>query len=237
MSPLPRLILLALTLSVAAQAEEKSGHLFILSGQSNMTGQLKTGFRKTVTEALGEENVTVVQSSRSGRGIRFWVEDYELPEGHHFHGKLKAGNGEEFPRLVKAVKDAGDARKYETVHFIWMQGESDANRDLGVAYERSFKTLVSRLKEELGVEQMHFVIGRLSNWGLYRDEHAEAWKRMRTAQQKLAEDDPLGAWINTDDLIGGDEANPPGDLHYSREQSVILGRRFGEAALEQLKTK
>ena len=237
MTTLIRPLLLILSLTLATYAEEKSGHLFILSGQSNMTGQLKKGFLETVSKSLGKENVTVVHCSRSGRGIRFWVSDYSLPEGHPFHGKLKAGNGEEFPRLVKAIKAEGDASKYTSVHFIWMQGESDANRDLGVAYERSFKTLVSQLKKELGIKQMHFVIGRLSNWGLYRDKHADAWKRMRAVQQKLADDDPMGAWIDTDDLIGGDKSNPPGDLHYRGEQSVTLGTRFAKAALKQLASK
>ena len=106
-----RSLLLSLTLILTCHAGEKSGHLFILTGQSNMTGQLKKGFLDTVTKSLGKENVTVVHCARSGRGIRFWVKDYKLPKGHPFHGKLKAGNGEEFPRLVKAVKDAGETAR------------------------------------------------------------------------------------------------------------------------------
>jgi len=231
------IVLLALLLPPAwAQEVEKpqsSGHLFILSGQSNMTGGLKNGFSSIVSKTLGDDQVTVVLCARPGRGIRFWTEDYALPEGHPLHGKLTAGNGEEFTRLVKAVKDACDARTFKTVSFIWMQGESDAMRDLGVAYERSFNMLVSRLKEQLGIDQMHFVIGRISDHGL-QGNGAESWKKMRAIQQKIAENDPLGSWIDTDDLNGGDDKNPQGDLHYPTKQAVTLGQRFGMAALKQL---
>lgn len=57
---------------------------------------------------------------------------------------------------------------------------------------------------------------------------------VRAVQQKLADDDPMGSWIDTDDLNGGDEKKPEGDLHYPPQESIRLGERFGEAALEQL---
>lgn len=231
--------ILFLTLaSYSAQAEEKApgeqrGHLFILSGQSNMTGGLETGFASAVTKALGKDQVTIVRSMRSGRGIRFWLKDYELPEVHELHGKLRSGNGEEYPRLLQAIKDAGDVRAFKTVTLIWMQGESDANRDLGVAYEKSFNALLTNLKTDLGIEKMHFVIGRISDHGLH-GESEEAWKRMREVQVRLAESNKLGAWIDTDDLNGGDEKNPHGELHYPSEQCPKLGERFGKKAIEQL---
>ena len=217
-------------------AADKSGHLFILSGQSNMTGGLETGFASAVTKVLGKDQVTIVRSMRSGRGIRFWVKDYELPEDHELHGKLRSGNGEEYPRLLQAIKDAGDARAFKTVTFIWMQGESDANRDLGVVYEKSFNALLTHLKTDLGIEKLHFVIGRISDYGLH-GESEEAWKRMREVQVRLSESNKLGAWIDTDDLNGGDEKNPHGELHYPAEQYPKLGERFGKKALEQLGVK
>lgn len=223
----------------AAEEAASGGHLFILSGQSNMTGGLKSAFTATVVEALGEDRVTVASRSRPGRGIRFWVEDYALPGQHKMDEKLnkKTSNGEEFPRLLNAVrKVARDADTYDTVSFIWMQGESDAMRSLGVAYERSFKVLTERLKEELGIEEMYFVIGRISDHGLY-GKGAEGWKEMRAVQQKLAEDDPMGTWIDTDDLNGGNEEKPGGDLHYPKDQVSALGQRFARAALAQLGVK
>jgi hypothetical protein len=233
------ILFVTLLASSGTMAEEKSptvgksGHLFILSGQSNMTAGLETGFTEVVTKALGKDQVTVVRSMKSGRGIRFWVEDYDLPEGHHAHGKLTGGNGEEYPKLLHAVEVAGDARAFKTVTFIWMQGESDAGRDLAAAYGRSFKTLYNKLKADLGLEKMNFVIGRISDFGLHGGS-MEGWKRMREVQVHLAESDSLGAWIDTDDLNGGDEKNPQGELHYPPDQCPKLGERFGKKALGQL---
>lgn len=215
---------------------EKRGHLFILSGQSNMTGGLEKGFTDVVVPALGKEQVTIVRSMKSGRGIRYWLKDYELPEGHELHGKLTAGNGEEYPRLLETVRAAGEAKNFKTVTFIWMQGESDASRNLGIAYEKSFKALLTNLKTDLGIEKMHFVIGRLSDHGMHGETEA-AWKQMREIQVRLAESIELGAWIDTDDLNGGDEKNPHGELHYPAEQYPKLGERFGKKALEQLEVK
>ena len=235
MPTLFRLLCISFALSLFIHAEEKSGHLFILSGQSNMTGNLRKGFQETVVKGLGEENVAIVHCSRSGRGIRFWVADYKLPDEHPMAGLSKnKSNGEEFPRLVKAVKDAHAATKFKSVSFIWMQGESDANRDLGIAYERSFKILVERLKKEIGIERMHFVIGRITDFGLHSEKKKAGWEGVRNAQQKLGDEDPLGTWINTDDFIAEDVKKKQGNLHYTGEESVKLGQRFGEAALKQL---
>jgi hypothetical protein len=231
------LSLLALQLVGAADStsdsDQQARHLFILSGQSNMTAGLEKGFTEVVTKALGAEQVTIVRHCKPGRGIRFWVEDYELPEDHPLHGKLKSGNGAQFPVLLELAKTAGDANTYDSVNFVWMQGESDAQRDLGAAYARSFNTLLSRLKAGLGIEAMHVVIARLSDHGLHTDKK-ESWARMRMVQMELAEADPLTCWVDTDDLNGSTEKHPQGELHYPREQYPKLGARLAKAALRQL---
>jgi hypothetical protein len=171
-------ILLLTVFTVQAEEKspaEKAGHLFILSGQSNMTGGLEKGFTDVVNAALGKEQVTIVRSMKSGRGIRYWLKDYELPEGHELHGKLKSGNGEEYPRLLEAIRNAGDAKHFKTVTFIWMQGESDAGRNLGVAYEKNFNAFLTHLKTNLEIEKLHFVIGRISDHGLHGESEA-GWK-------------------------------------------------------------
>lgn len=231
----PLILLIGFALTLFAAAEEKSGHLFILSGQSNMTGHVKQGFAEVVTKALGEDKVTIVHQCKPGRGIRFWVADYALPADHPMAGLAKnKSNGENFPELVEKAKAVGDAAKFKTVSFIWMQGESDAGRDLGIAYEESFKKLIANLKKEIGAEKMHFVIGRISDFGLFDESKKKGWQGVREVQQKLAEEDPLGAWIDTDDFIAEDTKKSQGNLHYTPENAMKLGTRLGVAALKQL---
>ena len=73
---LTRLLALGLTLMSLAQAGEKAGHLFILSGQSNMTGNLKKGFQETVTQTLGEEQVA---KSKMGVSVQILTELTVMP--------------------------------------------------------------------------------------------------------------------------------------------------------------
>ncbi|PQJ27622.1 hypothetical protein BSZ32_03330 [Rubritalea profundi] len=59
---------LALALAFVAQAcadDQKTGkHLFILSGQSNMTGTVKGAFAARVAKHFGKENVVVVMRQK-----------------------------------------------------------------------------------------------------------------------------------------------------------------------------
>lgn len=81
---------------------------------------------------------------------------------------------------------------------------------------------------------MYFVIGRISDYGLHNEEKKKGWQGVREAQQRLAEGDPLGAWINTDDFIAEEVKKNQGDLHYTPQEAVKLGARLGSAALKQL---
>ncbi len=229
------LALAAVWLSAAVNAEEtaSAGHLFILSGQSNMTGNLENGFRETVEARLGAAQVMIVRSMKSGRGIRFWVPDYAKLEGGALDGEksvLKSNsNGEEYPVLLAAVKKAGDATRFQTVTFVWMQGESDAANGLSGAYAAAFRNLRQRLMDDLGIKTMHVVIGRISDYGL-QGEKADGWKSVRATQEQLAKDLEHAAWVDTDDLNDID-GKPQGDLHYPKEPSVVLGRRLAEQAI------
>jgi hypothetical protein len=201
-----------------------------------MTGGLEKGFTDVMTQKLGKNQVSIVRHCKPGRGIRFWVKDYHLPNGHAMVNLSKdMSNGEEYPKLLATALSAGDAKGFASVTFIWMQGESDAGRDLGVAYSHSFKTLTQMLKTDLGLKQMNIVIGRISDYGLHDQKKAQGWKMMRAVQMEIAAADEHSAWVDTDDLNGGDENNPGGDIHYPKDEYPKLGARLAEKALEFLK--
>lgn len=228
------LVVLALSLPASADPKKTGKHLFILSGQSNMTGGLKTGFTKTVEDTFGKHKVAVVHHSKSGRGIRFWDKDYTFPDNYRFPGKgvpserSKQQHGQEYGPLIEKVQEAFKGKPYETVTFVWMQGESDGMRGLGAVYERSFLRLLGRMKTDLDRKDIGFVIGRINDSNL-SDPH---WTAMREVQVKLAEDADHGVWIDTDDL-----SEPEHGVHFPNENYPILGQRFAKKAIELIRKR
>lgn len=238
---LARLLQLGLALALVFIApvfasEEKTGkHLFILSGQSNMTGAVKAAFTAHVEEQYGEENSVVVMRMKSGRGIRFWVTDYDQPADRGLTEKKMTSNGMEYKPLLETALAAVKAQSFDTVGFIWMQGESDANNRLSEVYEESFLKLVGQLRKDLKREDLYYVIGRINDYAKSRPGNAH-WKRVRETQIKLGKT-PGNAWIDTDDLNGGNADNSDGDIHFPREGALRLGRRFADKAIEMINSK
>lgn len=211
--------------------EEKTGkHLFILSGQSNMTGAVKAAFTAHVDERYGKENTVVVMRMKSGRGIRFWLADYDQPADRGLTEKKMTSNGQEYKPLIEGAMAAAKDESFDTVGFIWMQRESDANNRLSEVYEESFLKLVEQLRKDLKREDLYYVIGRINDYARSRSDNAH-WHRVREAQVKLGKIQG-NAWIDTDDLNGGDADNPDGDIHFPRDGAEKLGQRFAKKAIE-----
>ena len=226
--------LLALAYSLSANPKKSGHHLFILSGQSNMTGGLKGGFVKTVEDTFGKDKVMVVHHSKSGRGIRFWDKDYEFPENYRFPGKgvpserTKLQHGQEYGPLIEKAREAYEGKPFDTVTFVWMQGESDGGRGLAPAYEKSFLRMLNRIKKDLEIKDVAFVIGRINDSRMSDPN----WTAMRKVQVKLAENTEHGEWINTDDL-----SEPENGVHFPKESYPILGSRFAQKAITLIRKK
>ena len=226
--------LLLFSTAITSASTETGKHLFILSGQSNMTGGLKAGFAKKVEGTYGKEKTVVVHHSKSGRGIRFWDKDYRFPDQYRFPGKgipserSKQQHGQEYGPLIGKVREAIDGNSFDTVTFVWMQGESDGGRGLGSVYEESFLRLLRRIKEDLERKDVGFVIGRINNSRMSDPN----WKYVREVQVKLAKDAEHGAWIDTDDLSDSEHG-----VHFPRENYSKLGQRFAEKAIDLIRKR
>jgi hypothetical protein len=219
--------------SLGALHAEPAKHLFILSGQSNMTGALKAGFAEKVEKHFGKEHVVIAHKNKPGRGIRFWDKDYVFPDQYTTPGKTgapseasRAQHGMEYPPLLEAVQKAGDAGSFATITLVWMQGESDGGRELGSVYAQSFKRVLNRLTKDLGREDISFVIGRISDAQVGKEKEA-GWQKVREVQMALGDEAEFGAWIDTDDLNGPDNL-----VHYPATQYPVLGARFADKAIE-----
>lgn len=179
-------------------------HLFILSGQSNMSYlNEKASFIPTVTAGLPDDKTVTVKKAFLGQAITGWTE----------------GDRPLYGELLAEVAAAGC--KPDTITFCWMQGETDAMAGDSEPYETRLLRLIENLRADLDFPDMGFVTGRLNGC---RGEH---WDRIRAAQVSVAESDPRGAWVDTDDLMCDS-----GGVHFTVGGYEQLGARFATAAVK-----
>lgn len=217
--------LLAL-LSLAQAGEPK--HLFILSGQSNMVGiKENQSFVPAVKKAFGAENIIVVKDAMGGRPIRNWYKQWK-PAGTDV---VPEGNGHLYDRLMTKVMKAIKGQELATVTFVWMQGERDAKEMHGEVYAESLRGLIGQVKSDLKLEKLNFVIGRLSDFDMANKQYKH-WTMVREVQVKVAEADPLGVWVDTDDWNG-----PNNELHYDAPGYQQLGEAFAREAIALIRGK
>ncbi len=227
------LALFTLVTMSSVNADEQGKHLFILSGQSNMKGlQPEISFTPAVESELGKDNVIVVLDAESAQPIRRWYKNWKPKEGND-----PKVTGDLYDRLMKKVSAATKGKKLQTVTFVWMQGEEDARQQHGEVYAVSLKGVLDQLSNDLGRNDINFVIGRISDFDLENEKYFH-WTLVRKAQIEVAEADPHGAWVNTDDLNDGKSRRGKevkNDLHYSAEGYITLGKRFAEESVALIK--
>ena len=220
----------------AQTAAEKPVHLFILSGQSNMAGMdPKLGFEPEAAALFPDASVAYIKVAAGGQPIRYWVSEWDdIAKKHGIEpAKARAGDKnkgtiyyqqilEQFAELLKKHPHPA------SVTFCWMQGERDAKQNLQAAYGDALKQLISNLRCDLKQPEMKFVIGRLSDC---TQASNAPWEAVRQAQVSLSKGDPLGAWVDCDDL-NNKERNGVAfdDLHYTKEGYELLGRRYARQA-------
>ncbi len=214
----------------AADADDGS-HLFILSGQSNMQGlDPQTSFIPAVEAAFGKGRVLVVKDAQGGQPMARWLKGWTPAQG-----EPPKSTGDLYDRLMTKVEAATAGKTIKSVTFIWMQGERDAKSGQDAVYEASLRGLIKQLRTDLQRDDVNVVIGRLSDHAM----DTPGWVRVREAQVAVAEADPRGAWIDTDDLNdkpekGGKRQN---SLHHSAEGYRVMGERFGKKAIELVNKK
>ena len=103
--------------------------------------------------------------------------------------------------------------------FIWMQGESDADKRFRAnAYQSKLTNFIASMRSHTGRPDMPFVLGRIRNAG---QPHAQT---VRDAQVAVASADPNTCWFDTDDLPW-----LPDGIHYDDPSMLVLGQRFASA--------
>lgn len=203
---------------------ERKVRLFILSGQSNMAGlKPEISFTPTLEKAFPDDELIIVKSAQGGQPIRRWLKDWKAPEGADVK-MVKLGDL--YEDLMTKVKAASKDKTFDSISFVWMQGERDAREKLSEVYEKSLLDLIGLVRKDLKRPDMTVVIGRLSDCS----KGNTWWDQVRSAQESAAKKDSRSAWVDTDDLNGDSNA-----LHYTKDGYAELGRRFADKTIELLK--
>ena len=228
-------LLLSLSLAMMSAAAKAESHLFILSGQSNMAGlRPQESFTPAIASAFGKDRVIIVKDAHGGQPIRRWYKKWKSASGD-----TPKPTGDLYDRLMTKVKAAIEGKDIETVTFVWMQGERDAREKHGEVYATSLNGLFDQLSKDLQRDDIHVVIGRLSDFDL-KNKRYPHWTMVREVQVEVATKHPRGAWVDTDDLNDG--LNRQGkeiknDLHYSAQGYKVFGQRLADKAIELIKGK
>ena len=226
-------ILISLLSAPNADADEEGKHLFILSGQSNMTHMKAAPFFNAVREEFGNGKVAVVKDDQSGQPISRWYKKWKSIKGEK---PAPERTGDLYDRLMKKVKAVTSKNKIQTVTFVWMQGETDARRD-GEVYKASLEGLMEQLCDDLGRKDLNFVLGRLSDHNKTQPKKWLHWDLIREIQVEMAESSPRGAWVDTDDLndVTDKKGNRKDNVHYTKDGYKLLSQRFAEKAIALVK--
>lgn len=212
--------------SVSA-GEGKKIRLFILSGQSNMARfDPDATFTPALKKAFPSDEILVVKSAQGGQPIQRWYRDWKAPGGVE-PKKLKGKNGDLYDLLMSKVMAASKGKTFDSVTFVWMQGESDAQRGAASVYEASMRGLIKQMRDDLKRPDLTVVIGRLNEF----KKGTPGWDAVRSAQEKVAREDVLAGWVDTDETDG------KGGLHHTQKGYAEMGRRFAAKAIELLTKK
>lgn len=191
--------LLVFVMLSATQANAAESHLFILSGQSNMgPKQAASGFTSAIKLRFPVDRVTVIHSAKGGSPISLWDK-----------GGLMWGPNSFRRALTNQLKENA-GRDYDTVTFVWMQGEADSKNDARTkVYAAKLAELYERVETYAGVTEMYWVIGRLNDAHVQGGEaclkeaySSDNWETIRKIQVKTANDRDYAAWVDWDDLNG-----------------------------------
>ena len=212
---------------------QEGKHLFILSGQSNMSRlNPQVSFIPTLEMEFGKEKIIVVKDALGSQPISRWYKKWQSPDG-----KTPVKNGDLYDRLMEKVTASTKEQKIASVTFIWMQGERDARMKFGKVYGNSLLGLYQQLSKDLKRTDVNFIIGRLSDFDM-ENEKWPHWVKVRETQVEVGNSNPRFAWVNTDDLNEGINENGVeivNDLHLSVKGYEVLGKRFAEKAIQLIR--
>ena len=124
-------------------------------------------------------------------------------------------------KTQKILEGAGATS--EIVGMIWMQGESDSDTQQWGKYQERLTAFIDRVRTDLKVENMPFVIGQICAAN-------PAYQKIIAAQKAVAQNVPGTAIASSAGLKTSDK-----NVHFDAPSQIELGKRFATELLKLMK--
>jgi hypothetical protein len=265
------IVMLAAILAMGAlQAEEpasipsskKDFHLFLLMGQSNMSGGvgLAAGDTQPVPQVLkmryakeGDEPKWAPgahplhprrpnKKARFGPGLSF-AETYVADKPGVVVGLIPmAWGGRSIEQLGKgsgiysdAIRHTKAAMQVGTLQgVLWHQGESDTVEQTRTdAYEKRLHRLIEDVRKDLGNSQLPFIVGNLAEfYGTGKDHKAPDRVARITKIKEILRSLPKK--VPHTGFVESTDCSPAArpKVHFDRKSCVLLGKRYAKVYTE-----
>lgn len=171
---------------------------------------LGKSFAVEMSRANPSASIGLIPCAVGGSPIASWQ-----PGG--FHKQTKTHPWDD---MIKRLNVAMKSGKLKAI--LWHQGESDSNAQASKVYEAKLRSLIKRLREHVGDDDVPFLIGQLGKFADRPwDEHRE---RVDAVHRKVAGDTKHVAFVSSEGLgHKGDKT------HFNSEAYRELGRRYAKA--------
>ena len=244
--------------SVSIPASKKNFHLFLLMGQSNMSGGvgLAAGDTQPVPQVLkmryakeGEEPKWAPgahplhprrpnKKKRFGPGLSF-AETYVADKPGVVVGLIPmAWGGRSIEQLGKgsgiysdAIRHAKAAMQAGTLKgVLWHQGESDTVEQTRTdAYEKKLHRLIEDVRQDLGNPQLPFIVGNLAEfYGTGKDHKAPDRVARITKIKKILRSLPKK--VPHTGFVESTGCSPAAraKVHFDRKSCLLMGKRYAK---------
>lgn len=163
--------------------------------------------------------VLLVVNARGGTSIKSWLKDAPAGKFSNSRNEDPLRRGQDMPSFYDdALRRTKQALQYgELKAILWHQGESDSDSLKAAVYMDKLSTLVSDLREDLGVgEEVPFVAGEILR------THTNA-RHFNPVISSISDYIPNSACVSSEGL-----RPMPDNLHFDRESQRELGLRYAE---------
>lgn len=228
-------------------------HIFILMGQSNMSGYGDLLPQDSIPAdgvfyipTICEGNLVWkkaahplhnrLKTDRFGLGLPFAKEYLKNHPGVKVGLIPVAWGGAGIDSLVKstpayndAIAKAKFAAQYGTIKgVLWHQGESDTvNKELADSYEKKLHSLITDLRSDLGIPELPFIVGNLAEfYGTGREHNAP--QRISQINQVRTVLQTLPKKVKNTGYVESTACQSIDHhmVHFDRESYILLGGRY-----------